>query len=466
MSRVEDLQMLLLALRSNARSIKTTIETAAVLSDRIAADMGFGSRDGSRLNRAGYQKLITEDVAWLEAQPPTLERTHIKQVLLWSVSALYGRLEPRCREDGYKDGKCVNLAEDGFCRLSDCTHSLVKPPTEKRRPQVGDWIPVACDDEGTEIFGAPAQAWEPRRVVSVRTGGFVVAAREDGRTVGYGLDEEGDTWRWPATQGAAVAGPAVPVVALACPACCFAHHDEGEWATRVHRTHLCLRCGYKWRVEPPVFGAPPPPTSEPPGEASPGPWRWEDWTNQGGMWHLRDAAGDSVLRIHPGHGLLPTATDRAIIAEAPAATAAKVALEVRIEEMHDDHAATIRSLQAATGAKAALETQLRDERAAHEATWASLDRRAKERDALAERLNTARELLAEVIEGVDAGRISITVGQENRIRAALAAPGRGEEAMEAACEAGRVCGVRCADGAFCALPRGHAPHSNHPQETT
>lgn len=38
----------------------------------------------------------------------------------------------------------------------------------------------------------------------------------------------------------------VPMV-LACPTCHERHVDEGEWATRPHKTHLCSRCGTLFR---------------------------------------------------------------------------------------------------------------------------------------------------------------------------------------------------------------------------
>jgi len=45
----------------------------------------------TRLNRAGYQQLIDEDVAWLERiAGPTLEREHIIAVLKASVEREYG----------------------------------------------------------------------------------------------------------------------------------------------------------------------------------------------------------------------------------------------------------------------------------------------------------------------------------------------------------------------------------------
>lgn len=33
---------------------------------------------------------------------------------------------------------------------------------------------------------------------------------------------------------------------LYCPVCQKQHLDEGEWAVRPHKTHLCLGCGHQW----------------------------------------------------------------------------------------------------------------------------------------------------------------------------------------------------------------------------
>ncbi|HYE57386.1 MAG TPA: hypothetical protein VD948_02725 [Rhodothermales bacterium] len=47
--------------------------------------------DGIRLNRPAYEKLIAEDIAWLEkSAPDTLERKHILVVLRASVDLYYG----------------------------------------------------------------------------------------------------------------------------------------------------------------------------------------------------------------------------------------------------------------------------------------------------------------------------------------------------------------------------------------
>jgi hypothetical protein len=32
-----------------------------------------------------------------------------------------------------------------------------------------------------------------------------------------------------------------------CPQCGALHVDEGEWATRPHRTHQCMECSAQWR---------------------------------------------------------------------------------------------------------------------------------------------------------------------------------------------------------------------------
>lgn len=40
----------------------------------------------------------------------------------------------------------------------------------------------------------------------------------------------------------------VPVaMILRCPSCAYQHVDEGEWASRPHKTHLCADCGLEWR---------------------------------------------------------------------------------------------------------------------------------------------------------------------------------------------------------------------------
>ena len=37
------------------------------------------------------------------------------------------------------------------------------------------------------------------------------------------------------------------LMVLRCPYCTAYHVDEGEWAARPHRTHLCALCGKTWR---------------------------------------------------------------------------------------------------------------------------------------------------------------------------------------------------------------------------
>jgi len=57
-----------------------------------------------RLNKASYEQLINEDIAWLEKIPRTLERDHIIAVLKASIEHEYPEifnLEPEpCAEHG------------------------------------------------------------------------------------------------------------------------------------------------------------------------------------------------------------------------------------------------------------------------------------------------------------------------------------------------------------------------------
>jgi hypothetical protein len=51
-------------------------------------------------------------------------------------------------------------------------------------------------------------------------------------------------------------GQVVPTpMELFCPKCEVQHIDSGEWATKLHRTHLCAGCGHLWRPsEHPTVG--------------------------------------------------------------------------------------------------------------------------------------------------------------------------------------------------------------------
>lgn len=52
----------------------------------------------------------------------------------------------------------------------------------------------------------------------------------------------------PTTEGRGDGTP-IPMVLL-CPKCGAKHIDDGEWATRPHRTHLCDKCQHEWRPSP------------------------------------------------------------------------------------------------------------------------------------------------------------------------------------------------------------------------
>lgn len=43
-----------------------------------------------RLNRRAYEELVAQDIAWLEAQPRTLERDHVIDIVKASPDHEYG----------------------------------------------------------------------------------------------------------------------------------------------------------------------------------------------------------------------------------------------------------------------------------------------------------------------------------------------------------------------------------------
>lgn len=51
---------------------------------------------GSKMNRQAYERLVAEDIEWLQQQPRTLERDHIEAILKGSVSYYYP--EPPSRQ--------------------------------------------------------------------------------------------------------------------------------------------------------------------------------------------------------------------------------------------------------------------------------------------------------------------------------------------------------------------------------
>jgi hypothetical protein len=44
----------------------------------------------TKLNRSAYEQLVVEDLEWLDKQPRTLEREHIRVLLEQSADLLYG----------------------------------------------------------------------------------------------------------------------------------------------------------------------------------------------------------------------------------------------------------------------------------------------------------------------------------------------------------------------------------------
>ncbi len=59
---------------------------------------------------------------------------------------------------------------------------------------------------------------------------------------------EWDDFKWPTIEALEVEEIPAPVpLVLNCPRCHRQHIDEGEWATKPHRKHLCAKCEHEWR---------------------------------------------------------------------------------------------------------------------------------------------------------------------------------------------------------------------------
>jgi hypothetical protein len=101
-------------------------------------------RDGCRLNRAAYQSLVDDNIAWLRSMPRTLEREHIIAIVNQSVDDHYPEPSSAPAADGKEQepdsaGICPDCGyEDNpmlahFCRgKSPSTSSGVQPSEGKK----------------------------------------------------------------------------------------------------------------------------------------------------------------------------------------------------------------------------------------------------------------------------------------------------------------------------------------------
>lgn len=70
----------------------------------------------SRLNKATYEQLVAEDIAYVKTNFPSVERAHVIQILEASVVMYYGtETTPinkcntgECSGSEYKDGICIH----------------------------------------------------------------------------------------------------------------------------------------------------------------------------------------------------------------------------------------------------------------------------------------------------------------------------------------------------------------------
>lgn len=66
---------------------------------------------GTNMNSDAYRKLIDEDLEWLNKQPRTLEREHIKQIVEDSINLYYPHLVENLAIHDVVDSACFDYVD-------------------------------------------------------------------------------------------------------------------------------------------------------------------------------------------------------------------------------------------------------------------------------------------------------------------------------------------------------------------
>ena len=75
----------------------------------------------SKVNRATYEQLVRDNLAWLKAQPDTLENAHIRHIVADSVRTYYPEEETR-----FKDGTPFNAKDEHLEERIDADEAAAK----------------------------------------------------------------------------------------------------------------------------------------------------------------------------------------------------------------------------------------------------------------------------------------------------------------------------------------------------
>ncbi len=117
------------------------------------------------LNKAAYQKLIDDNIRWLLEQPRTLERDHIRDVLLWdrenrySIDELTRQLaqsQTRAKKKSKRMHECVQVQIDRAERYAGDLSIARLRAVELEAEQW--YLPPECDTEDSP-YGGKGQTW-------------------------------------------------------------------------------------------------------------------------------------------------------------------------------------------------------------------------------------------------------------------------------------------------------------------
>lgn len=156
--------------------------------------------------------------------------------------------------NGHIDKAICSTREDGMYGVTthevcccDCHWRIVDQAT--KADAIAAWntrpSPARESVRVTDALAAALLAAEQFLHVGVDRGPAINGWENTRELVTSALSEYAALRVEPAAQPAYRAVP-IPML-LWCPDCCLAHIDEGEWATRPHKTHRCEHCSHEWR---------------------------------------------------------------------------------------------------------------------------------------------------------------------------------------------------------------------------
>lgn len=105
---------------------------------------------GTKMNKKSYQKLIDENLEWLNKQPKTLERMHIADIVKESIDFYYPKQVDNLPISSVVDSAVLNKDKGhGICKEDGCEKFAVIDYNGH-----GHWNCQSCYDSNERYFEA------------------------------------------------------------------------------------------------------------------------------------------------------------------------------------------------------------------------------------------------------------------------------------------------------------------------